>query len=74
MRDAALPRRALRRRRARRQPARSDWPATLRGTAARVYLRWRDEMKPEGFRLSAQVVSFPDGLPGDVELSLIWGG
>jgi hypothetical protein len=51
-----------------------DWPASLRGKAARMYLRWRDELKPEGFRLSAQIVSFPDGLPGDVEMALIWGG
>lgn len=51
-----------------------DWPATLRGKAARLYLRWREEMQPHGFRLSAQIVSFPDGLPGEIEMSLIWGG
>ena len=51
-----------------------EWPASLRGKAARMYLRWRDELKPEGFRLAAQIVSFPDGLPGDVEMTLIWGG
>ena len=51
-----------------------DWPATLRGKAALTVLRWRDELKPAGFRLAAQVVSFPGGLPGDVELSLVWGG
>jgi CBS domain-containing protein len=49
------------------------WPATLRGKAARVYLRWREELRPQGFRLAAQIVSFPEGLPGEVELTLVWG-
>lgn len=51
-----------------------DWPKTLRGKAARVYLRWRDELQPQGFRLTAQIVSFPQGVPGDVEMALVWGG
>lgn len=51
-----------------------EWPRTLPGKAARVYLRWRDELQPLGFRLSSQIVSFPGGLPGDVEMSLNWRG
>lgn len=50
------------------------WPATLRGKAARVYLRWREELQPQGFRLAAQIVTFPEGLPGEIELTLVWGG
>lgn len=49
------------------------WPATLRGKAALVYLRWRQELQPEGFRMSARIATFPDGLPGEIELSLAWG-
>jgi hypothetical protein len=30
-------------------------------------------LKPLGFALSARIVSFPDGFPGDAELSLVWG-
>ncbi len=52
----------------------SDWPTTLRGEAAEIYLRWERDLKPHGFHLSAQVLSFPDGFPGDVGLSLSWGG
>lgn len=52
----------------------ADWPATLRGKAARLYMRWRDELRPQGFRLAARIASFPDGLPGDAELILAWGG
>jgi hypothetical protein len=50
-----------------------DWPATLRGEAAEIYLRWERDLKPGGFRLSARVLDFPGGMPGDVGLILSWG-
>jgi CBS domain-containing protein len=50
-----------------------NWPATLRGKAAEFYQRWDKELRPLGFALSARIVSFPDGFPGDAELSLVWG-
>jgi hypothetical protein len=46
----------------------------LRGEAAEMYLRWEHQLKPHGFRLSAQVVDFPEGKPGDIALVLGWGG
>ena len=50
-----------------------DWPASLRGKAADFFLRWDQELRPLGFGLTARIVSFPDGFPGDAELSLAWG-
>ena len=50
-----------------------EWPRTLRGEAAEMYLRWERELRPRGFHLSARVVDFPDGMPGDIGLFLIWG-
>jgi CBS domain-containing protein len=49
------------------------WPATLRGEAAEIYLRWSHDLQPQGFHLSARVVDFPDGMPGDIGLFLVWG-
>jgi CBS domain-containing protein len=49
-----------------------DWPATLRGEPADVFRRWRNELHPRGFRIAAQIVDFPDGLPGDAALFLLW--
>jgi CBS domain-containing protein len=49
------------------------WPATLRGEAAEIYLRWSHDLQPHGFHLSARVVDFPDGMPGDIGLFLVWG-
>lgn len=52
----------------------ASWPATLRGLAAEVFLRWKRELQPQGFGLAARVIDFPDGIPGDIGLFLEWGG
>ena len=54
--------------------AEADWPTTLRGEAAEIYLRWERDLKPRGFSLSARVLEFPGGKPGDIGLFLVWGG
>jgi CBS domain-containing protein len=50
-----------------------EWPATLRGEAAEIYSRWSHDLQPQGFHLSARVVEFPDGMPGDIGMFLVWG-
>ena len=50
-----------------------DWPQTLRGDAAEIYLRWERDLKPHGFHLAARVLDFPGGVPGDIGIFLIWG-
>jgi CBS domain-containing protein len=50
-----------------------DWPTTLRGEAAEMYLRWERELRPNGFHLGARVLNFPGGMPGDIGLFLLWG-
>jgi hypothetical protein len=47
------------------------WPATLRGEAAGLYLRWEHELKPNGFHLAGRVLDYPGGMPGDVGLFLV---
>ena len=54
-------------------PPDPTWPQTLRGEAAEVYERWHTTLRQHGFNLSAQVLDFPDGKPGDVGLFLRWG-
>lgn len=49
------------------------WPATLRGDAAEIYLRWQRDLRPRGFPLAAHVLEFPGGVPGDIGLFLTWG-
>jgi CBS domain-containing protein len=50
-----------------------EWPSTLRGEAAELYLRWERDLKPHGFHLTARVLDFPGGFPGDLGLFLTWG-
>lgn len=49
-----------------------DWPGTLRGEPAELYLRWERDLKPHGFHLSARILEFPGGFPGDIGLFLGW--
>jgi len=49
-----------------------SWPETLRGIAAEIYTRWNTELRPMGLRLTARVIDFPGGIPGDIGLFLRW--
>jgi hypothetical protein len=49
-----------------------EWPSTLNGFAKKAYEFFQKELKPLGYKLSAEIVSWPDGLPGDVALYLKW--
>ena len=49
-----------------------DWPETLTGRPRQAYEIWRDHLKPAGFRLSAMIIEWPGGLPGDVGFFLKW--
>ena len=49
-----------------------DWPKTLTGFAKRAYEFWQEELEPQGYKLSAQIMDFPGGVPGDVGVFLRW--
>ncbi len=51
----------------------ADWPETLRGEAAEIFHRWERDLKPNGFHLTARVLDFPGGIPGDIGLTMAWG-
>lgn len=50
-----------------------DWPDTLTGQPRQAYEFWRDHLKHAGYNLSAMIVEWPGGLPGDVGFFLKWG-
>ena len=43
-----------------------DWPESLTGFAKRAYEFWQKELEPQGYKLRAQIMDFPGGMPGDV--------
>jgi len=49
-----------------------DWPQSLTGFAKRAYDFWQKELEPKGYKLRAQVMDFPGGMPGDVGIFLRW--
>ena len=50
-----------------------EWPESLTGRPRQAYELWRDQLREAGFRLSALIIEWPGGLPGDVGFFLKWG-
>ena len=49
-----------------------EWPKTLEGYAKKAYLFYEKELRPLGYKVHAEVISFPDGIPGEAALYLKW--
>ena len=49
-----------------------DWPDSLEGFAKKAYEFYVKELRPLGYKLHAEVISFKDGVPGEVGLFLKW--
>jgi hypothetical protein len=49
-----------------------DWPDSLEGFARKAYDFYVKELRPLGYKLHAQVVDFPGGMPGEIGLFLKW--
>lgn len=49
-----------------------DWPQSLEGFAKKAYEYFMTELKPLGYKLTAQIMDYPGGMPGTVGLYLSW--
>ncbi|MFA5949460.1 MAG: hypothetical protein WC807_04185 [Hyphomicrobium sp.] len=49
-----------------------DWPTSLEGIAKKAYAYYERELKPLGYKMTAEVISFPGGVPGEIALYLKW--
>jgi hypothetical protein len=49
-----------------------DWPKTLIGFAQRAYEFYLTELQPHGYKLRAEILDFPGGMPGEVGITLSW--
>jgi hypothetical protein len=49
------------------------WEETLIGEPKEMYQFWYKHLRPRGYKLKVQIVDFPDGLPGDIGMTLHWG-
>jgi hypothetical protein len=50
----------------------SGWEKTLTGLPKEMYEFWGRRLRPLGYKLKFQIVDWPDGLPGDVGITLKW--
>ena len=49
-----------------------EWPQSLEGFAKKGYEFYEKELRPLGFKIGAEIISFPGGMPGDVGMFLKW--
>jgi hypothetical protein len=49
------------------------WEATLTGLPKELYDFWKKHMQSRGYRLKVEIVDWPNGMPGDVGMTLMWG-
>lgn len=49
-----------------------DWPNSLTGYAREAYEVYERVLRQKGYKLRAQILDYPGGMPGDVGLFLRW--
>ena len=49
-----------------------NWPDSLTGFAREVYDNYEKHLKSRGYKLRAQILDYPGGMPGDIGLFLRW--
>src|SRR5512135_1361010 len=52
----------------------SGWESTLTGVPKEIYQLWAKYFRPRGYKLKVEIVEFPGGKPGDIAMTLKWGG
>jgi hypothetical protein len=48
------------------------WEKTLTGAPKEIYQLWEKYFRPRGYKLKVQIVDYPDGMPGDIGITLSW--
>lgn len=48
------------------------WENTLTGLPKELYDFWKKHLQPRGYKVKYQIVSFPNGMPGDIGITLSW--
>jgi hypothetical protein len=48
------------------------WETTLTGLPKELFAFWQQHLQPRGYKIKYEIVSFPNGMPGDVGITLSW--
>jgi len=49
------------------------WENTLTGIPKEIYQLWTDYLKPRGYHIGYQIIDYPEGVPGDIAVTIAWG-
>ena len=49
------------------------WEETLTGLPKEFYQFWKKYLEPRGYRIKFQIADWPNGMPGDISCTLMWG-
>lgn len=49
------------------------WEDTLTGLPKELYQFWKTHMQSRGYRIKFQIADWPNGMPGDISITLSWG-
>jgi hypothetical protein len=50
----------------------AGWENTLTGLPKELFAFWKKHLQPRGYKLRCEIVDFPNGMPGDVGMTLGW--
>jgi hypothetical protein len=48
------------------------WETTLTGLPKELFEFWQKYLQPRGYKIKYTIVNFPNGMPGDVGITLSW--
>jgi hypothetical protein len=51
----------------------AGWEETLTGLPKELYQFWKTHLQPRGYRVKYQIADWPNGVPGDISITLSWG-
>ena len=51
----------------------AGWEETLTGLPKELFLFWKAHLASRGYRVKFQIADWPNGMPGDISMTLSWG-
>lgn len=48
------------------------WETTLTGLPRELFDFWKKHLQSRGYKIKYQIVNFPNGMPGDIGITLSW--
>jgi hypothetical protein len=48
------------------------WEKTLTGLPKEIYNLYDKYFRPRGYKLRVEIIDYPNGMPGDVGMTLVW--